>query len=177
MSSTGTTAELYAALDRCLAAGETTAVATIVQRKGSTPREVGTKMLIRPNGDTDGTVGGGCGEADVWRTALDVMTDREPRMVTVDLTEEIALDTDGVCGGIMEIFVEPWAPATEDCSLDLVRGLLAAVAAKQSAVTVTVVGRTGALPCVPGAKLLVVDGAPQAAGRGSRSGCWPTCRR
>src|SRR6266536_2354477 len=168
MSSTGTTAELYAALDRCLAAGETTAVATIVRRKGSTPREVGTKMLIRPNGDTDGTVGGGCGEADVWRTALDVMADREARMVTVDLTEEIALDTDGVCGGIMEIFVEPWTPATEIGSQDLVRDLLAAVAAKQAAVTVTVVGGIGRLPCALGSRLLVVDGAPLAGDLG-----WP----
>src|SRR5947208_8827048 len=168
MPSTGTTAELYAALDRCLTAGETTAVATIVQRKGSTPREVGTKMLIRPNGDTDGTVGGGCGEADVWRTALDVMADRAARMVTVDLTEEIALDTDGVCGGIMEIFVEPWVPAAERDSEDLVRGLLDAVAAKQSAVTLTVVGRTGRPPCALGAKLLVVDGVPRAGDLG-----WP----
>src|SRR5918995_1601798 len=78
---------LYEALGRCLAAGETTAVATIVQRKGSSPREVGAKMLIRANGDTDGTVGGGCGEADVWRAALDVMTDLEPRTVIVDLNE------------------------------------------------------------------------------------------
>jgi xanthine dehydrogenase accessory factor len=162
MSSTGTTAELYAALDRCLAAGESSAVATIVNRKGSTPREVGTKMLIRRNGDTDGTVGGGCGEADVWRTALDVLDDTTPRMVTVDLTEEIALDTDGVCGGIMEIFVEPWVAAPEPGVQDLVRGLLHAVAAKQSAVTATVVGRTGSVPCVLGARLLVVDGEPRA---------------
>src|SRR2546423_12163791 len=98
MPSTGTTAELYAALDRCLTAGETTAVATIVQRKGSTPREVGTKMLIRPNGDTDGTVGGGCGEADVRRTALRGMADRAARMAAVDPTEEIALGTHCGCG-------------------------------------------------------------------------------
>jgi len=123
---------------------------------------VGTKMLIRPNGDTDGTGGGGCGEAEVWRTALDVMADREARMVTVDLTEEIALDTDGVCGGIMEIFVEPWAPGTDGGSRALVRGLLGAVEAKQPAVTVTVVwpDRTGAMRI-----------GREAAGGGWHAGC------
>jgi xanthine dehydrogenase accessory factor len=178
-----TTAEFYAALDRCLAAGETTAVATIVRRKGSSPREVGAKMLVRPNGDTDGSVGGGCGEAEVWRTALDVMADREARMVVVDLTEEIAMDTDGVCGGVMEIFVEPWtaragdgreharpadhvrfAGTTDD--RELTRGLLDAVAAKQPALTATVVGRSGGAPCALGAKLLVVAGTPRVGGLG-----------
>jgi xanthine dehydrogenase accessory factor len=184
---------LYEVLDRCLAAGETTAVATIVQRKGSSPREVGAKMLIRANGDTDGTVGGGCGEAEVWRTALDVMADRESRTVVVDLTEEIAMNTDGVCGGIMEIFVEPWTPAPSDVptaatngaakgSSDegpdalgdgqgaraLTRGLLEAVAAKQPALTATIVSQTGAVPSQLGAKLLVVDGEPRAGDLGWR---------
>jgi len=179
MSTTGTTAELYEALDRCLAAGEAVAVATIVQRKGSTPREVGTKMLIRSNGDTDGTVGGGCGEADVWRTALDVMADRQAQMVVVDLTDDISMTTDGVCGGIMDIFVEPWAPgpvggsgsAAPDAADDartLTRGLLDAVTAKRAAITATVVGRRGALPGTLGAKLLIVDGERRAGDLG-----WP----
>ena len=89
------------------------AVATIVRTRGSSPREVGARMLIRPDGATDGTVGGGCGEAEVWRTALEVMADEQPRMVVVDLTNEIAMNTDGVCGGIIDIFVEPWT-ATSD---------------------------------------------------------------
>jgi xanthine dehydrogenase accessory factor len=159
---------LYEVLDRCLAAGETVAVATIVQRKGSSPREIGAKMLIRANGDTDGTIGGGCGEADVWRAALDVMADLEPRTVVVDLTEEIAMNTDGVCGGIMEIFVEPWIPDTKKPDADgserraLTRGLLGAVAAKRPAVLATVVGLSGAAPCARGARLLVVDGEDKA---------------
>src|SRR5215204_6454869 len=149
---------LYEALDRCLAAGETTAVATIVQRKGSSPREVGAKMLIRANGDTDGTVGGGCGEADVWRAALDVMADLEPRTVIVDLTEEIAMNTNGVCGGIMDIFVEPWTPGPE--AQDLTRALREAVAAKRPAVVATVVGLAGAAPSPLGTRLLLVGSEP-----------------
>ena len=173
---------LYEAVDRCLAAGETIAVATIVRRKGSSPREVGAKMLIRANGDTDGTVGGGCGEADVWRAALDVMADCEPRTVLVDLTEEISMNTDGVCGGTMEIFVEPWAPEPEttdatqangtqhdrpgvtsgQAARALTRGLLEAVAAKQTAVLATVMARTGPMPRATGDRLLVVDGEVRA---------------
>jgi xanthine dehydrogenase accessory factor len=176
---------LYEALDRHLAAGETTAVATIVSRKGSSPREVGAKMLIRANGDIDGTVGGGCGEAEVWRTALDVMADREARTVIVDLTEEIAMNTDGVCGGIMEIFVEPWVPSAEalgttngvkersgdsqnagGAARALARSLLEAVVAKRPAATATVVGRTGQVPSALGAKLLVVENEARAGGLG-----------
>lgn len=176
---------LYEAVDRCLAAGETIAVATIVRRKGSSPREVGAKMLIRANGDTDGTVGGGCGEADVWRAALDVMADREPRTVLVDLTEEISMNTDGVCGGIMEIFVEPWLPEPAEadaaqidtsrldlpgCSASgpsaraLTCALLEAVSAKRTAVLATVMACTGPMPRATGDRLLVVDGEVRAGG-------------
>lgn len=96
-------------------AGETIAVATIVRRKGSVPREVGAKMLVQRGGKISGTVGGGCGEADVWRAALNVIDTRRPTMVQVDLTEEIAMESQGVCGGIFDVFVQPWhvAPAVE----------------------------------------------------------------
>lgn len=102
--------DFYTRLEECLAQGETVAVATIVRTRGSSPREAGAKMLVRPSGSIEGTIGGGCGEAEVWQTALDVIADGVPRMVVVDLTQEISMETDGVCGGIMDIFVEPWAP-------------------------------------------------------------------
>src|ERR687885_2365431 len=101
-------AEFYASLSRSLATAPRVAVATIVRTRGSSPREVGARMLVRPDGGTDGTVGGGCGEAEVWRTALEVMADEQPRMVEVNLTNDIAMSTDGVCGGMLDIFVEPW---------------------------------------------------------------------
>src|SRR5438552_18924073 len=99
--------EFYTSLNRSLETEPQVAVATIVRTRGSSPREVGARMLVRPDGGTDGTVGGGCGEAEVWRTAIEVMQDDQPRMVVVDLTNEIAMSTDGVCGGIIDIFVEP----------------------------------------------------------------------
>lgn len=146
--------EFYAALNRSLETEPRVAVATIVRTRGSSPREVGARMLVKPNGDTDGTVGGGCGEAEVWRTAIEVMADEQPRMVVVDLTNEIAINTDGVCGGIMDIFVEPW----HKNGYDFAGNVLEAVARRRVATTATVVSRSRGLPTVLGEKLLIVDG-------------------
>ena len=100
----------YYQLQALLDDGLTVAVATITQVKGSTPREVGAKMIIHPYGKHAGTVGGGCGEADVIRTGLDVLADGAPRIVHIDLTEPIAMQSLGVCGGILDVFIERWAP-------------------------------------------------------------------
>ena len=107
-------ATLFQEIAQRVAAGESLAVATIVETRGSTPREVGAKMLIRPDGGLVGTIGGGCGEAEVWRTALDVIDTKMPAIVQVDLTEEMTLQTEAVCGGIMNVFVEPRYPAGAD---------------------------------------------------------------
>lgn len=100
--------ELWQQLIDDLEQGETVAMATIVRRKGSVPREVGAKMLVHRGGAISGTVGGGCGEAEVWRGALNVIDTGRPATVQVDLTEEIALESQGVCGGIFDVFIQPW---------------------------------------------------------------------
>ncbi len=103
---------LYQKLAEFVHQGTPVAVATIVRVRGSVPREVGTKMIIHPEGRHIGTVGGGCGEADVIRAGLDVIDTGEPRRVEVDLTEDISMQSLGVCGGIMDVYVERWpAPA------------------------------------------------------------------
>ncbi|MFN8471566.1 MAG: XdhC family protein [Anaerolineae bacterium] len=84
------------------------AAATIVQIRGSVPREAGTKMLIDPAGHHVGTVGGGCGESDVINGGLRAIDTGAPSLVRVDLTEDISLESLGVCGGIMDVLVEPW---------------------------------------------------------------------
>src|SRR6266576_5418924 len=100
--------ELFQEIIHELQSGETVAMATIVKRKGSVPREVGAKMLVHRGGKISGTVGGGCGEAEVWRSALNVIDTRRPSTVQVELTEEIAMESQGVCGGIFDVFVQPW---------------------------------------------------------------------
>lgn len=99
---------VYEEIGGLVASGETVATATVIRTQGSTPREVGAKMIIRPSGETTGTIGGGCGEAEVWQAAMDALKDGHPRLVTLDLTGDVALDTEMVCGGIMEVFVELW---------------------------------------------------------------------
>jgi xanthine dehydrogenase accessory factor len=101
----------YHVLSKMLAEGDTVAVATITEVRGSVPREVGAKMIIHPLGQHYGTIGGGCGEADVIRAALDVIQAGEPTTVRVDLTEDPNMQSLGVCGGIMNVFVERWQPA------------------------------------------------------------------
>ena len=101
---------IYKKLAELIEAGETVAVATIIDVRGSVPREVGAKMIIHPLGQHVGTVGGGCGEADVIRAALDVLQTGEPATVRVDLTEDVSMQTLGVCGGILDVFVERVEP-------------------------------------------------------------------
>jgi xanthine dehydrogenase accessory factor len=165
---------IYDELAALLEAGETVAVATVVAVRGSVPREVGAKMIIHPLGRHVGTVGGGCGEADVIRTALDVMQTGQPALVKVDLTEDISLQALGVCGGIMEVFVEQAAPGTEGAMsmehrLDALRG---SVARREPVALATVVrgsdaGRQavvwldrppmGNMKAVPGAQDVIAD--------------------
>jgi xanthine dehydrogenase accessory factor len=152
--------EFYASLNQSLETEPNVAVATIVRTRGSSPREVGARMLVKPDGAIDGTVGGGCGEAEVWRTALEVMADEKPRMVVVDLTNEIAINTDGVCGGVLDIFVEPWHKNGTNIASDV----LEAVAHRRIAATATVVSRSRGMPADLGEKLLIVDGQLRSGG-------------
>jgi xanthine dehydrogenase accessory factor len=93
-----------------VASGEKVAMVTIVRTRGSTPRKVGTKMLVFEDGLFAGTVGGGCGEADVLQETLRVMETGEPSLFHVDLTADEAEESGDVCGGIMDVFIEPWTP-------------------------------------------------------------------
>lgn len=83
-------------------------LATIISRKGSAPRSVGTKMLIRADGTTVDTIGGGCIESEVIRKALLMMRaeDEGFRLCTVDMTADAAEDEGMVCGGVVEVMLE-----------------------------------------------------------------------
>ena len=108
---------IYDDIGRHIRSGELVATATVVTTQGSTPREVGAKMLIRPSGDTVGTIGGGCGEAEVWQAAMDALKDGRRRTLTLDLTGDISLDAEMVCGGVMSVFVDLW----DEGDLDLLQ--------------------------------------------------------
>jgi xanthine dehydrogenase accessory factor len=67
-------------------------------------------MLVRDDGSIVGTIGGGCVEADVWQAAREVMESEKPRTLTFDLNQDPKYDTGLVCGGTLEVFVEPVLP-------------------------------------------------------------------
>ena len=101
--------EVYRELARSLREGAPLAVATVATTRGSTPRKPGARMAIRADGSFCGTIGGGCGEAEVRAVAMEVVETGQPRLVTVDLTDPIDGE-DRICGGVMEVFVERVLP-------------------------------------------------------------------
>ena len=90
--------------------GKKAALATIVQIRGSVPSFQTAKMLVREDGSTVGSVGGGCVEADVWAAAQEVIKEERSRVLSFDLTDESLADSGLICGGKLEIFVEPIMP-------------------------------------------------------------------
>jgi len=90
--------------------GRRGAMATIVQTNGSIPSYESARMLVRDDGTIVGTVGGGCVEADVWAAAKEVIESEQPRKMTFNLNHEAAFDAGLICGGTVEIFVEPVLP-------------------------------------------------------------------
>ena len=97
--------EVFNEIEKALKSGEPLVIATIAASRGSTPRKPGAKMAVRADGSFCGTIGGGCGEAEVWQEAMETMADGKPRTVVVDLTTPVDGD-DKICGGVMRVFVE-----------------------------------------------------------------------
>ena len=86
------------------------ALATVVATRGSTPRKVGARLVVDPEAGLTGTVGGGCGEAEVIEAARRVLETGRPERVRVDLTDDLASWSPAVCGGTMDVFVEAVLP-------------------------------------------------------------------
>lgn len=94
-----------------IAAERPVVLATIVRAKGSTPRGVGSRMAIDPEAGAVGTVGGGCGEAEVIEAARRALAERRARVIRVDLTEDLFSWSPAVCGGVFDVLLEPWPAA------------------------------------------------------------------
>ena len=100
--------EIFQQLAKLKNNGIDAALATIVDTTGSTPRGVGTKMIICADGTTYGTVGGGCGESEVRSASLRCMlTTKKPELFEVSLMDDLGIKGGDVCGGKMWMFVEP----------------------------------------------------------------------
>jgi xanthine dehydrogenase accessory factor len=99
--------EVFEALNRALEAGEDAALVTIVSSQGSTPQRVGAKMLVFPDGRMVGTIGGGCYENDAFWKAKEAIQTRKPLLVKYDLNDDFAQENGLVCGGQMQVYIEP----------------------------------------------------------------------
>ena len=95
-------------LNRLAGEGEPCILATIVARRGSAPRDVGSKMIIERDGTILGTIGGGCVEGDIITTARQMLiaSQKDIQIISVDLTNDDAAAEGMVCGGTLEILLE-----------------------------------------------------------------------
>jgi len=82
-------------------------LATVVRTRGSVPRHAGSRMLVEPGRGLVGTIGGGCGEAEVIAAADQVLASGRPRLLEVQLMDDVQSWSPAICGGVMEIFLEP----------------------------------------------------------------------
>ena len=105
--------DIYHEIVKLREEGRRGALATIINVRGSIPSFETAKMLVRDDDTIAGTVGGGCVEAEVWQAAREVMETEKPRTLTFDLNNNPKYDTGLVCGGSLEIFIEPVLPVPQ----------------------------------------------------------------
>ncbi len=102
--------DIYNEIVRLRRLGQKAAIATIVQVRGSIPSYESAKLLVREDGSMIGTVGGGCVEAEVWNAAREVIETEKPRHLSFNLGQDAAYDNGLICGGQLDVFVEPVIP-------------------------------------------------------------------
>lgn len=87
--------------------GEPAALVTVIATEGSTPQKAGAKMVVHADGRIVGTIGGGCVEAEMIRRARQAVGTRRSELAAYDLTPDQAGEDGLVCGGRMQVFIEP----------------------------------------------------------------------
>src|SRR3989440_12022755 len=102
--------DLFEEIVKMRRAGRRAALATIVHTNGSIPSYESSRMLVHEDGSMAGTIGGGCVEAEVWAAAKEVMQKEAPRKMIFHLNNEASYDNGLICGGTLEVFVEPILP-------------------------------------------------------------------
>src|SRR5579872_5882290 len=102
--------DVYEEIVRLRKLGQKSALATIVAARGSIPSFESAKLLVREDGSMIGTIGGGCVEAEVWTAAREVIETEKPKHLTFSLGQDAAYDNGLICGGQLNIFVEPVVP-------------------------------------------------------------------
>lgn len=96
-------------LSYLIANAEPCALAVVVQKSGSTPVPTGAVMAVNQLGGIVGTVGGGCGEHEIVKHALDVLRTGKARLIHLDMSNDVAEEEGMVCGGRMQVWIEPFS--------------------------------------------------------------------
>ncbi|AFM40895.1 xanthine and CO dehydrogenases maturation factor, XdhC/CoxF family [Desulfosporosinus acidiphilus SJ4] len=130
--------EVFQGLKKVFEQNIEAALITICSVLGSTPRKPGTKMLVFPDGTTVGTIGGGCGEAEARREALNVLTSRKTKLHSLNMTADLAQDEGMVCGGLMGLLIEYLGPQTPAEQIKFYQDYLAALENQKSPYLLTV---------------------------------------
>ena len=99
--------EVFQAVGEALQRGESAALVTIIRTQGSTPQRVGAKMVVFADGRLVGTIGGGCYENDAFWKAREALRNRKPEVVRYELSDDIAEESGLICGGQMDVYIEP----------------------------------------------------------------------
>lgn len=124
-------------------AGEDAALVTIIRTFGSTPRSAGAKMLVLPDGRVHGSIGGGCGEAEVKREALDLLLhSKDPQKFRLELTNDVAAGDGMVCGGVLDVFID-FIGHDDQAARQVFSSYLAALQKKEKPLLVTVTEAEG----------------------------------
>ncbi len=141
--------KLYAALRKAVMEEGAAVIATIIKQAGSSPRGLGTSCVIRADGSITGTIGGGLLEALTAKAGLDVMRSGLPKRIFFSLKGTEIAETDMLCGGEVEVFLEP-VSRESTAALSIIERILDAFSANTSGVMATVIQeeawRGGAAP-------------------------------
>jgi xanthine dehydrogenase accessory factor len=143
--------DVYSEIVKALEKKEKLALATLITRIGSAPRAVGAKYLVKGDGASSGSIGGGCVEAEVWQEAQKVMEKQEGRILHFDLTSEQLAEGGLICGGNINIFLEP----LREEFLNIYREAARIRQKGGSAILATLVSVGGSSPKGEGSKVLM----------------------
>ncbi len=142
---------IYSEIVQGLQRKEKLALATLIHRIGSAPRAVGAKYLIREDGRTIGSIGGGCVEAEVWQGAQEVITEERGRVFRFNLTSEQLAEGGLICGGNIDIFLEP----LKEEFLNIYQEIMRIKQKGGSAILATLISSEKDFPRKDGRKLLI----------------------
>ena len=143
--------DIYIEIVRALGKNEKVAMATLISREGSAPRAVGAKYLVKGDGTSLGSIGGGCVEAEVWQEAQKVMEMGERKILHFELTSEQLAESGLICGGNIDIFLEP----IREEFLNIYQEVVRMRQKGGSAILTTLVSVDGAYPKGEEAKVLI----------------------